>query len=540
MLWSLLKILFFVVLIASATLGAAYLIESDAGLRIVFAGWEITLGPLQGIIVALMLLGLVWLTLKLAGLLVAVVRFLSGDETAISRHFSRNRERRGFKALADGMLALAAGDGREAIAKAHRAERLLHRPELSNLLIAQAAEATGDTKSALATYKKLLQDDRTRFVGVRGIMKQKLAEGDMATAMKLAENAFALKPGHEETQDILIRLQAEAADWAGARKTLNAKLKHGALPRNVHKRRDAVLALSEARDALEQDRTGTAHDLAIEANRLSPDLIPAAVMAARFHVSHDRPRQAARVLKKAWQANPHPDLAAAFAEIAPDEAPQARIKRFGALTALVPDHPETRMLLAELHIAAEDFPAARKALGDLPEADPTARSLTLMAAIERGMGADDSVVRGWLTKALTAPRGRQWICDHCGAVHASWVPVCTQCSSFDTLSWKPAPAGDLSLPHSAEMLPLIVGALEGRREEDPAEETGETNWTADESPPEEIDEPRDAPANPVPDDDGGKSADDIENEVDHGAGDMAEVRFEDARLVDPTRKPGKD
>ena len=105
---------------------------------------------------------------------------------------------------------------------------------------------TGDTKKATEVYKRLLGDDRTRFVGVRGMMKQKLAEGDTDTAMKLAEKAFALKPKHEEVQDILLRLQAEGGDWKGARETLGAKLRQGLLPRDVHRRRDAVLALQEA------------------------------------------------------------------------------------------------------------------------------------------------------------------------------------------------------------------------------------------------------------------------------------------------------
>ena len=39
-----------------------------------------------------------------------MLRFLLGDETAISRYFSRSRERRGFDALSDGMVALASGD----------------------------------------------------------------------------------------------------------------------------------------------------------------------------------------------------------------------------------------------------------------------------------------------------------------------------------------------------------------------------------------------------------------------------------------------
>ena len=493
MLWSLIKILVFVSIVALLTIGAGYLMESETGLRLSVAGWEFTLGPLQAVIAAVLLFVTVWLLIRLAGLVVAVIRFILGDETAITRYFSRNRERRGFRALADGMLALASGDGREAISKAAKAERLLGRPELTNLLTAQAAELAGDRPKALETYKRLLDDDRTRFVGVRGIMKQKLADGDTDTALKLAEKAFALKPAHEETQDTLLKLQAGKADWKGARQTLNAKLKHGSLPRDVHKRRDAVLALSEARDVLDDGKSVEAREAAIEANRLSPDLIPAAVMAARSYIEQGKPRYAARIVKKAWAARPHPELAAAFAEIKPDETPEERLKRFRQLTAMAPDDPETRLLLAELYVAAEDFPEARKALGDLAETAPTARALALMAAIERGMGSEDRVVRGWLTAAVTAPRGPQWVCDSCGAVHGQWAPVCAQCNSFDTLAWKAPAETDISMPQSAQMLPLLVGAPEPETAEEDIAEA------------EEVDEPvaendDDQPANlPPPD-----------------------------------------
>ncbi|MDP5362750.1 MAG: heme biosynthesis protein HemY [Paracoccaceae bacterium] len=400
----------------------------------------------------------VWLGLKLLALCVATFKFLNGDETAISRYFDRNRERKGYEALSEGMMALASGEGHLAMTKAARADKYLRQPQLTNLLTAQAAEMTGDRKKAEETYKKLLADDKTRFVGVRGIMKQKLSEGDTDTALALAKKAFALKPKHEETQDVLLRLQAEKSDWAGARKTLGAKLKSGSLPRDVHKRRDAVLALSEARDILNEGNTIEAREAAIEANRLSPDLIPAAIMAARGYISEGNARYATRVLTKTWNAQPHPDIAAAFAEIVPDETPQARLKRFNTLIKSTQDNPETKMLLAELQISAEDFPAAKRALGDLVTKDPTARSLTLMAAIERGQGADDSVVRGWLTRALTAPRGPQWICENCQHIHPTWGATCNNCGSFDTLAWKTPPASEVAMPSGTEMLPLIVGA----------------------------------------------------------------------------------
>lgn len=465
MFWSVIYTLAFIVVVTALTFGAAYLTDLSGGAVIAVGGLEFTLTPLELALGFLALVLLVLVAIYLLGLIAAILRFINGDETAISRYFTRNRERRGFEALSEGMMALAAGEGRVALAKADRANRLLDRPELTNVLVAQAAELAGDRKRAEATYKAMLSDDKTRFVGVRGLLRQRLEAGETEVALKLARKAFELRPGNEEVQDLLLRLQAESSDWAGARATLGAKLKTGKLPRDVWRRRDAILALSEAKDILSEENSIEAREEAISANRLSPDLIPAAVMAARSYVTAGNGKYAARVLARAWDAQPHPDLAAAFAEIVPDEAPGDRLKRFETLTRLRPDHPETRMLLAELNIAAEHFPAARRALGDLPEKEPTARNLTLMAAIERGSGAEEAVVRGWLTRALTASRGPQWVCDNCQHIHPHWQPVCAHCHGFDTLSWRTPPLSEVAMPGGTELLPLLVGSP---REEAPA------------------------------------------------------------------------
>jgi len=460
MLWSLVKILAFIVVVMAATFGATMLLDMEGGATIDIGGQAATFSIIEMVIGLIVLVALVWLAFKLIGLLVASFKFLNGDETAISRYFSRNRERKGFEALSEGMMALASGEGRLAMAKANRAEKFLERPELTNLLTAQAAELAGDRKMAETTYRKLLDDESTRFVGVRGIMKQKLEDGDTETALQLAEKAFAIKPKHVETQDILLRLQAEKSDWKGARETLTAKLKTGQLPRPVHKRRDAVLALSEAKGILGDGETLEAQEAAIEANRMSPDLVPAAVMAAETYIEKKNARAATRVIKKAWEVAPHPDLAAAFAAIAPDEDAAARLKRFRVLTKMHPAHAETKMLVAELNIAAEDFPQARRTITELVAEEPSARNLTIMAAVERGEGSADAVVRGWLAKALTAPRGPQWICDNCQHIHSSWAPVCSNCSAFDTMSWREPPKGEVAMPAGVEMLPLIVGQIE--------------------------------------------------------------------------------
>ena len=468
MLTSLFKIVLFLMIVVAIAFGATYLMDGEntiiGDLMITLGGVEYTLSAIEAVIVLTLLVILIWIGLKLMSLLVATLRFINGDDTAISRYFNRSRERRGYRALSEGMMALASGDADAAMSKAGQAERYLQQPTLTNLLAAQAAEMSGNTTRAEQIYKELIKDPQTRFVGVRGIMKQRLATGDTDVALQLAQKAFELKPKHDEVQDVLLQLQAKSHDWQGARKTLGVKLKQGKIPRDVHKRREAVLALSQAAEVIDQENSIEKRETAIEANRLSPDLVPAAAMAAREYIAQSKPKLAVRVIKKAWESQPHPDLAAAFSEIAPNETPQERLKRFAQLSKLSPMHIESRLMMAELNLAAEDFPAARRALGDIVENEPDARALTIMAAIERGEGSSDEVVRGWLTKALSAPRGPQWVCDKCNTIHSDWVPVCSSCDALDTLSWKEAPQNEMQSSTGIEMLPLLMGA--GKNETD--------------------------------------------------------------------------
>ena len=469
MLISLLKIVTFFAVVLALALGAIHLSKTGQVLHLEYGGQEIALTPLKAVVALLVLLVLTWVALKLLGLLVAFVRFIAGDETAISRYFDRSREKKGYQALGDAVLAIASGEGKLAQDKAARAEKYLQHTHITSLLSAQAAEVAGDKSRANQIYRQLLDDDRTRFVGIRGLMRQKLEDGDTATALLLAQKAYALKPRHKEVQDTLLELEMREGDWKGARKMLKEKQRQGEIPKDVQIRRDAVLALQEASDVLANGTSISAREAAISAAKASPDLIPAAVLAARSYLAQNDARNAARLLEKTWSVRPHPDVAAAYAEIEPNETPTQRLSRFNRLIERNPNDEESRLLKAELLLTAEDFPGARRALGDLAETHPTVRTLSIMAAVERGEGADDSVVRGWLARALTASRGPQWCCDKCQNIMTDWAPVCDNCGGFDTLSWREPveKRGVAAATAGAELLPLLVGPP--KREEPKAE-----------------------------------------------------------------------
>ena len=455
MIWTLFRISAFLLLIAVLSYLAALVVEVDGMVKFVLNDTEYMIRPVTFVVLLLLLIPVVWAAYFLVGLCTAMIRFVTGDETALSRYLNRNRQRQGFQALADSMVALASGQPKLASIKAEIAQRNLRRPELTGLLAAQAAERLGDNRRALAIYKKMLGNEQTRFAGLAGILKHKHREGDFETALAVARRAFELKPSHEEIQKFLFRLQLDAEDWSGARTTLQAKHRHKHLATPDFKRQSGSLALAESRAKAALGEVARANALALEANKLAPGLVPAAVEAAGVRLKAGERRTATRILTNAWNRMPHPDIAAQFAEIEPNETSERRRSRFRRLVAKTLDHPESRLVMAELALRNSDYAQARRELGTTHVTNPTVRSLLILAAIERGEGSSDSVVGGILSKAVSASRGPQWVCDSCHKANAEWSPVCVDCKAFDTLSWSDAGKTDRMHPSSTRLLPFL-------------------------------------------------------------------------------------
>ncbi|MEL6318660.1 MAG: hypothetical protein AAFR16_13600, partial [Pseudomonadota bacterium] len=297
------------------------------------------------------------------------------------------------------------------------------------------------------------------FLGHQGLLRQALEKKTPERALKLAQRAHQLRPKDPETIDVLFDLQRKKGDWQGARDTLGAAVAAKRVTRDVAARRRAVLHVAEA---MEFERAGATAEALVQARaavRLAPGLAPAAVLAARLLAAHGDLRGAQKTLIAAWRSEPHPDVAAAFAALAPDETPLDRLRRFEKLFVAAPRHAESRQLKAEIALSADRLAIAREALGELTEARPagedgaeapaaptSARALALRAAIEQEDGADEATVRGWLARAAVAPRGAQWVCDNCGAVHKRWSASCPRCDAFDSLDWTLAPAEAAATP----------------------------------------------------------------------------------------------
>ncbi len=157
------------------------------------------------------------------------------------------------------------------------------------------------------------------------------------------------------------------------------------------------------------------------AAKASPAFAPGVVQAAELALQANRRRLAVQLLEDCWRAEPHPDVARAYAQVDPSETASQRQKRIDSrLAPLNRNHAETLVLQAEVAMQAGDWSSARSRLEAALDAGPTARVYRLLAELERQSHGDGVKAQEWLARATDATPDRAWVCDDTGEVLPSW------------------------------------------------------------------------------------------------------------------------
>ncbi len=439
-----------VVLVLAAV--AAWLAQSPGELTVVWHGWRLeTSAALAAILV-----------IALAIVTAVLYRFwlwLRRRPQAFAEARLERRRRLGYQALSQGLVAVASGDAAAARKLADRAGKLLEAakesPPLTLLLAAQAAQLAGDEAAAETQFSAMLASSETAFLGLRGLLAQAMRHNDRPKALELARRAHVLRPEASWVLRELFQLEAAEGLWQAAAATLEEAERRRALPAADIRRHQGIVAFQKALDA---ERTGDLDTALKEARRAvaaTPDLVPAAVMAAKILSDNGRRSRAARILREAWAAQPHPDLAAAYVTLYADAEPGTRLKRAKELIEGNPGHEESRLLLAAAEHGTGNDAAARETVGPLLNQLPSRRLAKLMAEIEQSQYGDGAGARDWLAKG-NAAADAAWICSACTRASPAWQAHCPHCGAFDSLHWRVAAAhAGHALADAVEVEPLV-------------------------------------------------------------------------------------
>ena len=439
MIGAMLRLVLGLVIVGLVGLGAAWLADRPGLVRMDWGDLrvETSVGVLVfGILIVLaviLLLYRLWLALRLSPRL-------------FGRWRNRSRLRRGERALVRGLVAVAAGDSRDAARRAAEASKLLGEAPLARLLAAQAAQLAGDEAEAERQFEAMLDDEETAFLGLKGLIAQARRRGDNAAALALVERARALRPGTPWVAAELVQLQVAGRNWAGAETALAQAVKRKLVDPDEARRRRAVLLTARARALADEGQKKDALKHAREAHELDAGLVPAALLAARLLGDEGKTRHADRIVDDSWAASPHPELADLALSLHAGDDAARRAERMERLASRNPEHPESRLLRAGLAERAGRWAEARALLEPLAASHPSARVLELLARVERGERGDERAATRWLEQAAEAPPAPQWVCGRCGHAAPAWAPDCPACHGFDSLAWRPPGAVPDILP----------------------------------------------------------------------------------------------
>ena len=375
----------------------------------------------------------------LVGLLAAIlivwgaVRGVLQSPGLLSRFFKNRRRDRGYAALSQGMIAASSGNVVKARKLAKESGRLLNEEPMVALLDAQTSLLEGKRENARVQYAKMLENENTKLLALRGLYLEAEREGAGEAARHYAKEASALEPALPWAGEAMLRFHATDKDWEAALERLESNRSAGLIEKQAATLQRAVLLTAQAfqEELANPERSAK---LAQQAHKLDPQLVPAAVIGARAYTRIGDIKRASKIIEAVWRQNPHPELAEAYTHVRSGDSVLDRLKRARHLASLKAHHPESNMAIALAALDANDWKTAREVMQSVITNNLTERACLIMADIEEGEHGDKGRMRDWLARAIRAPRDKVWTAD--GYVSEEWMPLSPITGKVGAFEWK--------------------------------------------------------------------------------------------------------
>ncbi len=360
-----------------------------------------------------------------------------------SKHREETRHQKGYSALTRGLVAIAAGDSKQATYYARRAGNMLPKSKgkqqpLHLLLEAQAAQLRGENAVAQNRFEALMQDKDAAFLGIRGLLKSALDQGNTHLALQYANDAAQLHPNQIWIIQTQYHLQIENKMWDEVLKTAKIAKKNKALEPEKIISDEIAITLMRFDQAIKEKDFGMAERHLKTAMKLDKYYVPTNFRAAHYYISLGKNKKAAALIKDSWAQSPHPDLAKIWFELAPD-AHKYQVKRskwFQTLADINPNHIESHILLARAAMEMSLWGEAKASLIQAEKVYPSAQIYRLLAVVEQNSDYNDDSMHSLMEKASDALPEKSWVCTRTGIIYEEWMPIAPPHESFNTIIWQ--------------------------------------------------------------------------------------------------------
>lgn len=392
---------------------------------------DIHLGA-AAVVVFIFILALVYLT--------GVLHRLFSLPREFKRYRTEKQRAQGYQALVRSLTAAAVGDHKHAYYQAHRAQKLLPDSEagIPLLLQAHAAKGRGNLADTDSAFQSLLGNTDTALLGVHGMMQKAMIQGDYTQALRLAREASTAQPRNYSLLKPVYDLEVRNRLWNDALITLDKAVSKKVVDKEAANQDRMAIYCILGDVAKVENRQDEAYKLYKKAVDAAPTFAPAVDRLARTYLERDQRIKALDLVKKAWVANPHPDLLPLWEMLVPRQDKDQRATRYRWFEWVQEFHPQTSFaVLALAKVAIEEgmWGEARAALVRAEKIEPSAQLYRLWVMLEERTGNKPEVIRQWLDRAASTPAAKTWTCQKTGRHFPNWVAIVEPEGFFNTVIW---------------------------------------------------------------------------------------------------------
>ncbi|MEX0347515.1 MAG: heme biosynthesis HemY N-terminal domain-containing protein [Rhizobiaceae bacterium] len=422
------RILIFLIVVFALGLAFAWLADRPGDLVITFGGYQYQVTLMVAAVAGVAAVSAVMITWW-------ILKSIWNSPQTVNRYFRARRRDRGYQSLSTGLIAAGAGDNGLAKKMGKQAAGLLSSDQepLIHLLEAQTMLLEGNHEGGRKKFEQMIEDPETRLLGLRGLFLEAQRLGEREAARHYAEQAAETAPQLIWASNVAIETRIGSGDWEGALRLVESQISTKQISADESKDRRSVLLTAKALALIDTD-PAAARLAALEANKLSPEFVPAALAAGKVLYRQSEIRKGTRILEAIWKRSPHPEIADLYVHARPGDSTQDRLKRAKRLQSLKKQHVESALVVARAANDAGEYREAREAIEMALRLGPRESTYLLLADIEENETGDQGRVRHWLSKAVRAPRDPAWTAD--GYVSESWAPVSPISGAIGAFEWK--------------------------------------------------------------------------------------------------------
>ena len=420
------KILRLVLIIGLVALVVSWFNKQSGISQIQWLGYQIQISTS-------ILVGLVIIFTALIMLIDRVLRFLRNLPNMMAYGWQYRRKTNGERALGLGFVALAAGDSRSAQKQAKKAEKLLGKGLLPDLLAAQAAHLSGDKNAARRYFAQLSKNKDAAYYGLIGIMKLQSQNKDHERSLAAAQKALKIQPDSITALTHVFWRNIEEKKWEKSLEIialLKPQLSNFAKQRKQFKEREIGLCYLLAHDSSEQTVQSIWLNRAL---KISESNIACRVGLARLYKKNKLNKQMTKIAERGFILNPHQD----FVDLLRDDFANNTAKFIVRLTKLARQSKfkiDAYRLVIAASLDADILPPAMSLLSEIPQNEMTNEDFLLTADLAEKQ-IDPNRAKIALQDAARAPRGKAWRCSACSTITAQFEPICPKCSDIGMIDW---------------------------------------------------------------------------------------------------------